>query len=79
MAESISWTIFLVPQDLWQEIKRRNSIKVILARSGTNLIFQLTGVPSCKEAPNSELWILRHAGPRRRNTDQVFCIQLVKK
>ncbi len=69
----------LVPQDLWQEKKPRNSIKVIQARSGTNLIFQLMGVPSRKEAANRGLWILRHAGPRRRNTEQVFCIQLLVK
>ena len=50
----------------------RNSIKVIPARSGTNLIFQLTGVPSRKEASNRGLWILRHAGPSRRNTERLL-------
>ncbi len=62
-----------------KEKKPRNSIKVILARSGTNRIFQLTGVPICKEASIRGLWILHHAGPKRRNTEQVFCIQLLVK
>ncbi len=72
-------TILLVPQDLWREKKPRNSIKVIPAKSDTNLIFQLMGVPSRKEVSNCGLCILRRAGPRRRNTEQVFCIQLLVK
>ncbi len=46
------------PQDLWREKKPRNRIKVIPARSGTNLIFQLMGVPSYNEASNRGLWIV---------------------
>ncbi len=37
--------------------KTRNIIKVIPARSGTNLIFQLTGVPSRKEASNCAFYV----------------------
>ncbi len=46
VAESIKQTILLVPEDLWQKKKPRNSIKVVLARSGTNLNFQLTSFPN---------------------------------
>ena len=79
VVECIQQTILLVPQNLLQEKKPRNSIKVIPARSGTNLIFQLLTIPSRKEASNRGLWIQHHAGRRRRNYEQVFCIQLLVK
>ncbi len=66
------WSDFFSGWNPWL-FSRKNYFPLIFLSSST------LGVPSRREASNRGLCILRHAGPRRRNTQQVFCIQLLVK